>query len=100
MLNKIKFVSEEHEAYSFPTDPDGFIKWINEQVDKAGVSRDKITINVSGGERYGDPYGTLDIEYQRPYTAEEIAEDEARSQRDRQWEIEQLRKLKAKYPDA
>jgi hypothetical protein len=96
----MKYVKKSFPAYSFPQDRDGFVKWLDEQIAEAGVPVDKVSINVSYEDVYGSTDGTLTLEYERPYTPEELEEEGRRKRNNQNWEIEQLRKLKAKYPDA
>ena len=78
------------------------IAWLQEKFDSIPAEyRETATIEIDSGTYYDSTYSSLEIEYFRPETDEEmnsrVANQQSRAEEERRREIDLLERLKAKY---
>jgi hypothetical protein len=94
---------EFEETRDLPLSLADWQAWLEKVIDDIPEqSRAEATMRLGTFSEYGDSYARLTVAYTRPETDEEEAKREAREsahqQETRDRELEQLRRLQAKYP--
>lgn len=97
------FNKEQYDGEWPPEDAAGAIAWLSEKIEsipEAFRSTARIEFDSAGGYE-GAHYARIKVTYNRPETDEEYADrlvaEEARKQRERQFELDTLARLQAKY---
>ena len=91
---------ETLDTQIFPDNLGDFALWLADRVGEIPKEHfETATIEIEGEDDYGSTCVGICISYLRPETADEIQFRESNAaQRNRDQEIETLRKLRAKYP--
>ena len=90
----------EKEIEDLPSTIDGFIEAINKAAEATGVPREAVEIELDTYDEYGSSSARLTLCYHREETPEEAAARKALADHLKQWELDKLAELKAKYEGA
>lgn len=95
---KTKPVTESLRGYNFSGAPTDFLRQITEFVN--GLPKTVSYVTITTEAEYGDEYAVVEYSYERPYTAEELAQEKALEERSANYRRAQYEALKKEFKDA